>query len=74
MDRKYTYKSVNSNWFMISKTNHMFTGSAENLHKEQNLSIFCVHCWVINTFFQNVLIPLGPFTHIQFVWIGNFLI
>ena len=37
MDRTY-YMLVNGTWFIISETNHTFTGTAEEIYKKQTSS------------------------------------
>ena len=40
------------------------SGVAETVHKEYNLSTFCVHCVVLSVFPSSFFyIPNGPFTH-----------
>ena len=44
------YTSTNCNWFSISKTSQMFTGTAEYVYKEQ--CNCCVHCGVLTHVIQ----------------------
>jgi len=59
--------------FIISKPNHTFTGTAENVFEEQNMSALCVYCVILNSFLfktgpmrNNLFCIIGILSHLQF--------